>query len=253
MNAAGRARLIRALDGWTEDDASWRDPEEVVAGRRFASPIDRGLLEMTARGDWWGILERLDVCLVVSREYEHLLLALTMAAEGPRQSFMNLPHPSSLAFDATAERLHVASTRNPNQLYVLAPTGRGAGANGRGAHEDGRPLVALSADFLPGRLYLHDLAAERAGETAGEIYNVGSRHQTTLRELVDCVRDLLAIPAEPDWGTHPQRAWDTDIWCASTERIARDLRWSARTEIEEGLRHTISWMRTAWLAPGRSS
>jgi nucleoside-diphosphate-sugar epimerase len=110
------------------------------------------------------------------------------------------------------------------------------------------PLVApqTARDFV----YVEDVCqalvrtAERAGATAGEIYNVGSGRQTTLRELVACVRELLAIPVEPDWGSHPPRTWDTSIWCASTERIARDLEWSATTGVDEGLRHTISWMRT---------
>jgi UDP-glucose 4-epimerase len=108
------------------------------------------------------------------------------------------------------------------------------------------PLVApeTARDFV----YVEDvcealvLAAKMARETAGEIYNVGSGHQTTLRELVDCVRELLSIQVEPDWGTHPQRSWDTNSWCANTERITRELQWSATTGIEEGLRHTISWM-----------
>lgn len=149
---------VRSEVRWSEDDAAWRDPEEVVAGRRRARPINRRLLEVEVRGDWWGVLERLDACVVVSREYEHLLLALTVAPEGPRQSFMSIPHPSGLAFDPQAERLHVASTRNPNQLFTMAPAGSTAGANGQGAREGGRPLVALSTSFLPGRLYLHDLA-----------------------------------------------------------------------------------------------
>jgi dolichol-phosphate mannosyltransferase len=110
------------------------------------------------------------------------------------------------------------------------------------------PLVApeTARDFV----YVEDVcealvrAAERAGATAGEIYNVGSGRQTTLRELVACVRELLTIPVAPDWGSHPPRTWDTSIWCASTERIARDLEWSATTGVDEGLRHTISWMRT---------
>jgi uncharacterized protein (TIGR03032 family) len=104
-------------------------------------------------GDWWGVLERLDACLVLSREYEHLLLALTVTPAGPRQSFMSLPHPSGLAFDATTGRLHVASTRNPNQLYQLGAVAPG-GADALPQHT----LAPLSASFLPGRLYLHDLA-----------------------------------------------------------------------------------------------
>jgi nucleoside-diphosphate-sugar epimerase len=133
-----------------------------------------------------------------------------------------------------------------------------------GAYEDARRLVfTLVRHGLEGRLpplaspetardfvYVEDvcnalvLAAERAAERAGEIYNVGSGHQTTLRELVDCVRDLLAIEVEPDWGAHPQRTWDTDVWCASTKRIADELKWSASTGVAEGLDHTIAWMRT---------
>jgi uncharacterized protein (TIGR03032 family) len=143
--------------GWAEDDAAWRDPEEVLAGLTRTRALERGLLDRSVSGDWWAVLERLDACLVVSREYEHLLLALTVTPEGPRESFMSIPHPSGMAFDPIAQHLHVASTRNPNQLYVLAPSCPGE-ANGRPGHDDTRALVALSSSFFPGRLYLHDLA-----------------------------------------------------------------------------------------------
>jgi uncharacterized protein (TIGR03032 family) len=160
---AGDDRLSVDVKGgsagcWATDDAAWRDPEEVVAGLSRAEPSDRRLLDSRVTGDWWGVLERLDACLVVSREYEHLLLAMTVAPEGPRESFMALPHPSGLAFDPEAQRLHVASTRNPNQLYQLAPAGDVATTNAGATRREARPLVPLSASFLPGRLYLHDLA-----------------------------------------------------------------------------------------------
>ena len=58
---------------------------------------------------------------------------------------MALPHPSGLA--VAAERVTVASTRNPNQLVELAP-----------AAVEGRPLVPVRTEFHPGSLYLHDLA-----------------------------------------------------------------------------------------------
>ena len=155
--AVSMDRGARVESRWIEDNAAWREPDEVGAGRRRADPVGRGLLEVRVRGGWWETLERLDACVVVSREYEHLLLALAVAPEGPQQSFMSLPHPSGLTFDARAQRLHVASTRNPNQLYVLAPA-MGRNAGGRGAIAGDRPLVPLSVSFLPGRLYLHDLA-----------------------------------------------------------------------------------------------
>ena len=153
------ATPARSAIPWHEHDAAWRDPAQVVAQCEHASPVAPELLRCEVRGDWWGVLERLDACLVVSREYEHLLLALTVAPEGPRRSFMALPHPSGLAFDAGACRLHVASTRNPNQLYTFEPISSGL-ENGRQMDELAlqRPLAPLSTSFLPGRLYLHDLA-----------------------------------------------------------------------------------------------
>jgi dolichol-phosphate mannosyltransferase len=117
------------------------------------------------------------------------------------------------------------------------------------------PLV--SPDTARDFVYVEDVcealvrAAERAGSTAGEIYNVGSGRQTSLRELVDCVRELLAIPVEPDWGSYPGRTWDTNVWCANTERIARDLGWSATTDVSEGLRETVCWMRAERSRPRR--
>jgi uncharacterized protein (TIGR03032 family) len=139
-------------------DAAWRDPAEVAALCEHASPVSPELLRCEVHGDWWGVLERLDVCLVVSREYEHLLIALTMTPAGPRRSFMALPHPSGLAFDPATDRLHVASTRNPNQLYVLAPARTAEERAQLDEPTFGGPLTPLSVSFLPGRLYLHDLA-----------------------------------------------------------------------------------------------
>lgn len=132
-----------------------------------------------------------------------------------------------------------------------------------GALEDSRRLIfALLEHGLAGTLpplvspdtardfvYVEDVcdalvkAAVRADATAGRIYNVGSGKQTNLRELVECVRALLEIPVEPVWGSHPQRSWDTNVWCASTRRIARELDWSATTDIRDGLRRTAQWMR----------
>jgi len=55
--------------------------------------------------------------------------------------------------------VHVASTRNPNQLYDFEPATALVGAtNGRPRALAERPLVPVRARFLPGGLYLHDLA-----------------------------------------------------------------------------------------------
>jgi dolichol-phosphate mannosyltransferase len=76
----------------------------------------------------------------------------------------------------------------------------------------------------------------------GAVWNVGSGVQTTLREMVETVRHLLPVAAEPAWGSMPNRGWDTTVWVSDPRRIAADLGWRAATTLDEGLRRTIAWI-----------
>ena len=72
-----------------------------------------------------------------------------------------------------------------------------------GLRGDLPPLVApeTARDFV----YVEDVcdafvrAAERSGDLSGGIYNVGSGRQVTVRELVECVRLILGVRAQPAW------------------------------------------------------
>jgi uncharacterized protein (TIGR03032 family) len=92
-------------------------------------------------------------------------------------SFMPLPHPSGIAVDKAKHSVHVASTRNPNQIYEFEP------ATGD-AH---RPLVPVRSTFLPGSLYLHDLAF-----VSGELHGNAVGHNA-----------VVAFPREGGWN----RTW----------------------------------------------
>ncbi|HKZ14999.1 MAG TPA: DUF4915 domain-containing protein [Solirubrobacterales bacterium] len=137
----------------------WRNPAAVVGGWVGATPVAAPLLRHRVRGDWWGALEESGATLLVSREYEHLLLALTVADGKPRITYMPLPHPSGIAFDERRGVVHVASTRNPNQLFELAPVTAVLERGDRTvAPPAGRPLLPRRSRFLPGATYVHDLA-----------------------------------------------------------------------------------------------
>src|SRR5579859_2961589 len=74
----------------------------------------------------------------------------------PRVTFMRIPHPSGLAVDLEGERVHIASTRNPNQVYEFAPVASTLDTPPLVLVD--RPLVPLASAFYPGSLYVHDLA-----------------------------------------------------------------------------------------------
>jgi len=132
-------------------DEAWRDPAQITSLWQDASATDPRLLKSRARGVFWETLEKARITLLVTREYEHLVLGLTVRAGRPLMTFLPLPHPSGLAVDIPRGLVHLASTRNPNQVLELAPATR------RGVVPE-RPLLPVRSRFLPGSLYLHDLA-----------------------------------------------------------------------------------------------
>jgi UDP-glucose 4-epimerase len=82
------------------------------------------------------------------------------------------------------------------------------------------------------------------GAPSGAVYNVGSGRQTSIAEIVDVVRGLAGVEAEPEYGSMPDRGWDTDVWVSDPSRIRAELGWEPSVGLEDGLRATLEWLRT---------
>jgi len=144
---------------WAAHDAEWRNPAQIASHWKEADETDPGLLRFSTRGGWWDVLAKCGVTLLVTREYEHLLMAVAVARGRPSVTFMRMPHPSGLAVDRRRGRCYVASTRNPNQIFELAPaSGLIRSTDRRSGRLEGRPLIPVRSWFHPGSLYLHELA-----------------------------------------------------------------------------------------------
>jgi uncharacterized protein (TIGR03032 family) len=154
--------MATADDLWARHDREWRDPAQIASQWAQAAAVDRRLLRATVRGAWWDLLDELGITLLVTREYEHLVLAV---GEARRTTFMPLPHPSGIAVDRERGVVHLASTRNPNQVYDLAPV-----------EAEGRPLLPVRSRFYPGSLYVHDLAL-----VGGELHANAVGHNAVVR------------------------------------------------------------------------
>ena len=87
------------------------------------------------------------------------------------------------------------------------------------------------------------LAAGTALPTSTGIYNVGSGIQTTLGDVVELAREVLAIESEPRWGSHEPRTWDTRMWVADASKIARELGWHPQRKLPAGLGEMARWLR----------
>src|SRR3989344_3866878 len=82
----------------TRDAERFRNPAEVIGS--FGGSIDSSEPRLLSQptGRFWEILSAHKITLLVSREYEHLLLSLTNDEEGkPQTRYLEVPHPSGIA------------------------------------------------------------------------------------------------------------------------------------------------------------
>jgi uncharacterized protein (TIGR03032 family) len=142
---------------WAHHHADLRNTHQIVSQWKEASDVDPRLLTSRTRGDWWGALESTGQTLLISREYEHLVLALSVVDGRPRISYLHLPHPSGITVDRRSGSVSIASTRNPNQIFEFAPC-RGLAPHGAPNDSNAGLLLPVRSLYLPGCLYLHDLA-----------------------------------------------------------------------------------------------
>jgi len=103
------------------------------------------------------------------------------------------------------------------------------------------PDVARDFVFVDDAVSAYMLASEKA--EPGEIFNVGTGRQTTIREAVEVARRVLSVRAEPKWGTMPNRSWDTNCWVSNSAKLRSRLDWAPSVSFEDGFRLTTEWLR----------
>jgi nucleoside-diphosphate-sugar epimerase len=104
------------------------------------------------------------------------------------------------------------------------------------------PDVARDFVFVDDVVEAYLAAASRRGPEPGSVYNVGTGRQTSIREAVEVARRALSIDSIPEWGTMPNRAWDTPVWVADPTKIERELGFKPRTSFEDGFSRTVRWL-----------
>jgi nucleoside-diphosphate-sugar epimerase len=85
------------------------------------------------------------------------------------------------------------------------------------------------------------LATQPEGK-AGEVYNLGTGVQTSLREVVTLAGQVFNLAAQPEWGTMQKRTWDTNIWRANNASLLA-IGWRTRFTFEQGFRQTVEWFQ----------
>ena len=148
-------------DLWNKQNNVLRDPAEMFGTSFESAGITKDSLKAIFSDSFVEILDKLQVTLIVTREYENLIMALTSLNQHVIQSFFHLPHPSGIVYDAQNNSLYVASTRNPNQVIEFRPQKKSRD------HENELPpfLMPARSKYYGGDNYFHEL-----GIIAGKLY-----------------------------------------------------------------------------------
>ncbi len=112
----------------------------------------------------------------------------------------------------------------------------------------GKALKLVSPDVARDFVYVEDvvdayLRFDKLAKLSGEIINVGTGVQSTIRQVVEAILEHTTAKVECRWGAMPARVWDAQTWVADCTKSRRLLGWAPRTSLSEGLDRTIAWTR----------
>ncbi len=99
-----------------------------------------------------------------------------------------------------------------------------------------------SRDFIYVEDIVEGLVACALRGKPGDVYNLASGVETTIKELAELIKRLAGSRSEIT--TAPSRPWDrAGRRVGSTRKSRAQIHFEATTRLEEGLRRTIDWTR----------
>lgn len=112
----------------------------------------------------------------------------------------------------------------------------------------GKDPELSSGEFVRDFVYVGDvvdayLVAAAAPPSPGEIVNIGSGEQHSVRTVVERIIALSSASVRPRWGKQAPRVFDTTFWVADISKAKALWGWAPSTSLDEGLARTIAWQR----------
>jgi nucleoside-diphosphate-sugar epimerase len=117
----------------------------------------------------------------------------------------------------------------------------------RGLQGDLPPLV--NPEITRDLVYVDDvmdaclLAVTQADQEQGAVYNIGMGTELSMGQIVAAIRRILNIQSEPQWGSMPNRRWDTSVWRADNKYTREALGWRPQYDFNRGFEKMLGWFR----------
>jgi len=100
------------------------------------------------------------------------------------------------------------------------------------------------------------ILADKTQKADGDVFNIGSNKETTIREVIEMVIELAGKKDEINWknldtSEHYGRKYeDIPKRIPDVSKAKRILNWEAKTDLRDGLKKTIDWAKQNQWWPG---
>lgn len=111
-----------------------------------------------------------------------------------------------------------------------------------------KPILLASGSEARDLVYVEDVVDVfmhilKQRQFFGEIFNIGTGRQTTIKELAQTVVRLTKSKSEIKLNTYKGRPWDSNHWQADMRKTKTVLNWSPKFTLRQGLQKTIRWYK----------
>lgn len=116
-----------------------------------------------------------------------------------------------------------------------------------------KELKIFTPDAVRDFIFIEDLikayfmiVENKEGVLPGDIFNIGSGEQYTVKEIFEIIKKLTKYTKKPKWGkmeNDNRELKNLKMWIANISKSKIFLNWSPEYSIENGLEETIKWYR----------
>jgi len=114
----------------------------------------------------------------------------------------------------------------------------------------GLRLEMVSPDTVRDFIYVEDvldalLNFDALTRMKGEVFNLGSGRQSTMRDVVAAVQAAVGDRSEVRWGGMKARRWDSTCWQADISKARTELGWEPKISLLDGVQRMAEWIEQA--------
>jgi nucleoside-diphosphate-sugar epimerase len=104
------------------------------------------------------------------------------------------------------------------------------------------PKISRDMIYIDDVIDFYKMIADKKN-LKGEIFNLGSGKQTTIKEIYDSLKKITNYKKKNSFGSMKNRYWDQSTWYSDNSYVKKKLNWKPSVGLKKGLVNTVNWYK----------